>query len=107
MDLVHLQKGGMIIFHTPYEGLNFNQNDLEMMYGSKLSDEISHYQYLCTHVDAFMIMTKQPELIMKQIRNLYKVKLVVPPEYYLENDCNKYRRGWWCIGCKKYLKESL
>ena len=65
------------------------------------------YEYICTHVDDFCIFAKRPMDIMKQIQDLYTVKAVGPPEYYLGNDFKKDKKGRWQIGCKKYLKEAI
>ena len=67
------------------------------------------YEYVCTHVDDFMIVSRTPEEVMKQIESVYEVKdsSKGPPEYYLGNDYKCDRRGRWCIGCKKYLDEAI
>jgi hypothetical protein len=65
------------------------------------------YDYLCTHVDDFMICAKDAKSIMDRIEKVYTIKDIGPPNYYLGNDYKKDRRGRWCIGCKKYLKEAV
>ncbi len=65
------------------------------------------YEYICTHVDDFMIVSMHPEKVMEQIQGVYTVKSVGPPDYYLGNDYKKDRKGRWMIGCKKYLKEAI
>lgn len=67
------------------------------------------YEYVCTHVDDFMIVSDDPEAVMKEIESVYLVKSDSkgPPEYYLGNDYKKNESGRWCIGCKKYLKEAI
>jgi hypothetical protein len=54
-----------------------------------------------------MIVGRDPKDIMEAIQAIYAVKPIGPPEYYLGNDYKKDRKGRWCIGCKKYLKEAI
>ena len=67
------------------------------------------YEYICTHVDDFMICSRNPEKIMEEIELVYLVKDSTkgPPNYYLGNDYKKDKKGRWCIGCKKYLIEAI
>ena len=67
------------------------------------------YEYICTHVDDFMICSRNPEKIMEEIELVYLVKdsSKGPPDYYLGNDYKKDKKGRWCIGCKKYLIEAI
>ena len=65
------------------------------------------YEYICTHVDDFMIVAKEPKPIMKCIQDSFTVKSVGPPDYYLGNDYKKDSKGHWNVGCKKYLSEAL
>ena len=44
---------------------------------------------------------------MDQIEKLYTVKGIGPPKYYLGNDYKEDKKGRWCIGCNKYLKEAI
>jgi hypothetical protein len=54
-----------------------------------------------------MIVGRDPKDIMKAIQAINAVKSIRLPEYYLGNDYKKDRKGRWCIGCKKYLKEAI
>jgi hypothetical protein len=69
--------------------------------------EDGHYEYVCTHSDDFMIVSKHPSDIMASIKEVYNVKSEGPPEYYLGNDFKKDSKGRWCFGCKKYIKEAI
>ena len=40
----------------------------------RLDDSKQHYEYICTHVDDFMICSKNPERIMEELSSVYKVK---------------------------------
>ena len=34
----------------------------------KMSNDTSHYEYICTHSDDFMIVSKTPEVIMEGLK---------------------------------------
>ena len=67
------------------------------------------YGYVCTHVDDFMIASKDPGKIMEEIETVFKVKdnSKGPPNYYLGNGYKRDKQGRWCIGCQNYLKEAF
>ena len=75
----------------------------------RLDESGKMYEYLCTHVDDFMIASKKPEIAMEEIQSVYLVKdsSKGPPDYYLGNDYKQDKQGRWCIGCKKYLTEAI
>ena len=53
-----------------------------------------------------MIASKSPEIIMDLIKNEYHIKGEGTPDYYLGNDY-KTHKGWYAVGCKKYIKEAV
>jgi hypothetical protein len=58
--------------------------------------------YLCTHVDGFMICAKEEaKAIIYFIEDVYTIKDIGLPNYYLGNNYKKDRHGRWCSGCKK------
>jgi hypothetical protein len=68
------------------------------------------YEYICTHVDNFTIVAKLPAAIMKDLQEIYTIneELITKPHYdYLGNNYKKDKKGHWCIGCKRYLKEAI
>ena len=75
----------------------------------RLDKTATCYEYMCTHIDDFMIVSKNPEKIMKEIEKVFKVKddSKGPPDYYLGNDYKRDSQDRLCIGCQKYLKEAL
>ena len=75
----------------------------------RLDESGKHYEYICTHVDDFMICSKNAQRIMDEICSVYLVKESSkgPPSYYLGNDYRKDKKGRWCIGCKTYLTEAV
>jgi hypothetical protein len=78
-------------------------NDVWIKYAS----DKKSYEYICTHVDDFMIVVKDPNSIMKKIQDRFVVKAVGPPDYYLGNDYKRDKSGKYCYGCKRYLVEAL
>ena len=66
----------------------------------RLDETGKMYEYICTHVDDFMICSKKPEQVMKQIESIYLVKESSKglPGYYLGNDYKKDKKGRWCVG---------
>jgi hypothetical protein len=75
----------------------------------RLDDSGKRYEYICTHVDDFMICSRNPKRVMDEICSVYLVKdkSKGPPSYYLGNDYKKDKKGRWCIGCKTYLTEAI
>jgi hypothetical protein len=71
------------------------------------SEDGTHYEYVCTHVDDFMIVSKRPEAIMENLKTFYVIKSEGPPEYYLGNDYKFCKDRRLAVGCKKYLTEAL
>ena len=75
----------------------------------RLDESGKQYEYICTHVDDFMICSKNAQRVMDEICTVYLVKdkSKGPPSYYLGNDYKKDSKGRWCIGCKTYLTEAV
>jgi hypothetical protein len=95
-------------FADTLRSLGFKQTRFDNDVWLKLNkNESSSYDYICTHIDDFCICSKESGVIMKQIEKVYTVKSIGPPDYYLGNDYIKDKKGRWCIGCKKYLKEAI
>jgi hypothetical protein len=59
----------------------------------RLGSEESDYEYICTHVDDSMIVSRMPERIMEEIQRVFAVKWVGPPEYYFGNDYKQDKHG--------------
>jgi hypothetical protein len=84
--------------------LGFKQARFDSGVWFRLNVNGNAHDYLCTHVDDFMIGAKDAKTC---IENVYTIKDIRQPNYYLGNDYKKDRRGRWCIGCKNYLKEAV
>ena len=44
---------------------------------------------------------------MDEIKSVYKVKAEGPPDYYLNNDYTREKKGRLCVGSKNYIKNVL
>ncbi len=68
------------------------------------------YDYICTHVDDFKIVARDPSYWMTRVEQAFLVKESGPPSYYLGNDYT-YHEGdgqdMWTYGCKTYVEESI
>jgi hypothetical protein len=73
----------------------------------RLGSEESSYEYICTHIDEFMIVSMMPERIMEEIQRVYAVKSIGTPEYYIGNDYRQDKHGRWMVGFKKYLNQAI
>ena len=87
----------------------FSQTRFDNDVWIRLDESGEQYEYICTHVDDFMICSKDPDRVMKEIESIYLVKdsSKGEPSYYLGNDYKKDRKGRWCVGCKTYLTEAI
>ena len=66
----------------------------------------SHYEYICTHVDDFMIASRDPNKVMDQLLKIYEIKNIGSPTMYLGADIES-KDGFWTISSKTYVKEKL
>ncbi len=74
----------------------------------RLRETNDGYDYICTHVDDFKIVGKDPSKWMRRIEQTFLVKESGPRDYYLGNNY-KYHDGLnvWTYGCDKYAAEAL
>jgi hypothetical protein len=96
-------------FADTLRGLDFVPTRSDADGWIRLDKDKKAYEYICTHVDDFKIVAKLPAAIMKDLQDIYTIneESIVEPDYYLGNDYKKDKKGRWCIGCKKYLKEAI
>ncbi len=94
-------------FADSLRGIGFAPTRYDNDVWIRLNEDGDCYDYVCTHVDDFMIVGKDPQAVMDLIQSLYAIKSIGPPDYYLGNDYKKDKKGRWCIGCKKYLVEAI
>ena len=68
-------------------------------------EEGDGYDYICTHVDDFKIVARDPDRWKSQISAAFLLKSIGPPSYYLGNDYNfSTDEGAWVLSCATYLK---
>jgi hypothetical protein len=74
----------------------------------RLRDTNDGYDYICTHVDDFKIVAKDPHAWMDKIAKSFLVKESGPREYYLGNDYKFHdESNTWTYGCKTYAAEAV
>ena len=82
-------------------GLGFQPTRYDKDVWIKPSEDESTCEYLCTHVDDFMIVGKKPQITMDKLKKVYTIKSEGPPDYYYLGNDYKKNRGRWAVGCKK------
>ena len=71
-------------------------------------EEEDGYDYICTHVDDFKIVARDPERWKTHISGAFLLKTIGPPTYYLGNDYNySETENTWVVSCATYLKECV
>ena len=71
-------------------------------------EEEDGYDYICTHVDDFKIVARDPERWKAHISGAFMLKSIGPPSYYLGNDYNdSEEERAWVVSCATYLKECV
>lgn len=93
-------------FADTLRGLGFKNTRYDKDVWLRASKCGTHYEYVCTHSDDFMIAARNAQSIMNDIKATYNVKSEGPPDYYLGNDFKQDAKGRWCFGCKRYIKEA-
>jgi hypothetical protein len=94
-------------FADTIRGLKFKPTRYDKDVWYKRSSDGTYYEYICTHSDDFMIVSRTPEVVMEGLKKVYTIKSEGPPEYYLGNDYKKDKKDGWCFGCKKYITECI
>lgn len=87
-------------------GFEFSRFDRDVW--MRLRDARDGYDYICTHVDDFKVVARDPGLWVDRIAGAFLVKEHGPRSYYLGNDYT-YHDGedMWTYGCKTYAKEAI
>ena len=65
------------------------------------------YDYICTYVDDFMIVVKDPLKYMMTLQGRYNVWDIQEPADYLGVTYTGSPDGHWTINFKKYIKEGI
>jgi hypothetical protein len=62
------------------------------------------YDYICTYVDNFKIVARDPDRWKTQMSAAFLLKSIGPPTYYLGNDFNfSVGENAWAVGCAPYI----
>ena len=68
----------------------------------------SGYDYICTHVDDFKIVARDPNIWMNKIKDNFLVKSAGEPDYYLGNHYRyEEKERLWTYDCNKYVTEAI
>ena len=74
----------------------------------RLRTSVDGYDYICTHVDDFKIVAREPQIWLNLIKDRFLVKQSGPPEYYLGNDYRYEEKDkLWTVGCTTYTTEAV
>lgn len=73
-----------------------------------MRDDLTGYDYICTHVDDFKVVAKNPTMWIDRIASIFLVKEHGPRNYYLGNDYT-YHDGQdiWTYGVQTYATEAV
>ncbi len=65
------------------------------------------YDYVGTHTDDLMVVSKDAKAIMDALSKVYTIKKVEAPKFHLGCDYKKNDNGTWSIGTTTYVAEAL
>lgn len=70
-----------------------------------IKDCDTHYEYICVYVDDIAVMSKDPALFFKQLKDIgkYKLKGEEPIKYHIGGDFYRDSDGILCYGAKTYI----
>ena len=88
--------------------LDFTPSRFDRDVWMRLRDDKTEYDYICTHVDDFKVVAKDPSIWIDCITSLFLIKKHSPRNYYLGNNYT-YHSGqdMWTYGCQTYAKEAV
>ena len=74
----------------------------------KQSDDNTHYEYIGTHVDDMIVVSKDPMKYINIIKKIYPLRNVEEnPEFYLGNNVKIKSGAQIKISMEKYIKEAI
>ncbi|CAJ1939864.1 unnamed protein product [Cylindrotheca closterium] len=74
----------------------------------RLREDNEGYDYLCTHVDDFKVVAKDPQRWVNAIAGAFQLKCFGKPDYYLGMDYNfDEETKCWFTGTKTYVEECI
>ena len=96
------------LFADFLRGLGFIPSRFDRDVWMRLRDEKDGYDYICTHVDDFKIVARDPQRWLDLIKGAFLVKESGPRGYYLGNDYH-YRddADLWTYSSQTYALEAI
>ena len=99
-------------FHTLFSDflrtMGFKPTRFDRDVWMRLRDDESGYDYICTHVDDFKVVVKDPMIWIERIAGAFLIKEHGPRNYYLGNDYTYHETfDMWTYGSKTYAKEAV
>ena len=74
----------------------------------RMHEDGTGYDYICTHMDDFKIVARDPDHWLTQISGVFLLKSTGPPSYYLGNNYVwSPSENAWVLGCSTYIKECI
>ena len=74
----------------------------------RMRDTNDGYDYICTHVDDFKVVAKNPNMWVDRTASVFLVKEHGPHNYYLGNDYTYHDTEDMCTyGCKTYATDAV
>ena len=74
----------------------------------RLRDDKSGYDYICTHLDDFKCVAKDPGMWIDRISSTFFVKESGPRSYYLGNDYTCHaEHDMWTYSSKTYAAKAV
>ena len=89
-------------------GMGFSASRYDRDVWMRRRENENGYDYICTHVDDFKIVARDPQRWQEQISAAFLLKSIGPPAYYLGNDYNfSEDEKAWVLSCATYIKECI
>jgi hypothetical protein len=89
-------------------GMGFSASRYDRDVWMRRREHDGGYDYICTHVDDFKIVARDPQRWQEQISAAFLLKSIGPPAYYLGNDYNfSEDEKAWVLSCATYIKECI
>jgi hypothetical protein len=74
----------------------------------RMRDDLTGYDYICTHVDDFKGVAKNPTMWIDRITSIFLFKEHGPRNYYLGNDYTYHdSQDIWTYGVQTYATEAV
>lgn len=66
-----------------------------------------HNEYIGTHTDDLLVVSKDPKRIMESLKEVYEIKTYEKPKYHLGVDYRQDEEGNWYMGTVTHTQEAL